>query len=197
MSNDPRWAHYLAERGKDGAYTGVDPVELDTILDDVIEVIADDDRVALEDIVGHEYNLTPVEIASMSVAELKNWAGIEDDDTRQLLLDNVNDWFNHRFTAQELAELSNEELQKLLDMSDVEAETFVDGIWDRNHVFDAADEAQANPRVELEEDVYAEYDDLTRPEIAKMSDRELELLMEAAANYRKVKWPAVNPTEVR
>lgn len=181
--------------------------ELDAVLDDIEEALKDSpyvlNRSELESLVVHDHpGYTPAEIESMDLAELRELAGITDADYRVGLIQEVQREFGeNRYSQAELDLLSTTELEVLLTMSTADADELVDSIWLQTYGDEAQTYAQeiGKYRLTLEEDVYAEYPDLTYHEIGKMTEGELEILMDAAAKLRAAqnKGPDTAPLDVR
>ena len=151
------------------------------------------DRSDLELIVAHENpGLAPEDITGLDMADLRELAGITAADWRDRLLAQVRQDFGAgRYSEVELDLLTNEDLEYLLTIERTDdADAFVEAIYDDAYGRGASDEAQQNLpvsqyRIELEDEVYAAYDDLSRVQIESMPDGDLEVLLNAALKLQK------------
>lgn len=215
IDGDPRWAAYLSARyGKSGKKVladrdlkpgqwpsqGLNVVSespngtpVDDLLNDIEDALGSGhslDRADMELIAAHENpGLTPEDISSMDIVDLRELAGITAADWREQLLRRVADDFGEsRYSEAELGLLTNEDLEYLLTVERTDdADAYVEAIFDEVYGPGAADEANlpvSQARITLEEDVYAAYDDLSRVEIERMPDSTLETLLDAANRMR-------------
>ncbi len=190
------WQDYLAKREKKGAYLGVERQEDD--LEELREAVREDAPL-----------LSDIEIAALSVEELRQIVDEiaqekedeEENQTREFLLANVDDWFQGSFSNDDLDLLDNDELGELLNMTDAAATDFVnekwaalDAAWDeREGAEEQGDEAQVETqlshkaRTDLENEVYARYPDLTIETIEGRSDYELNTLLRASISLEQRK----------
>lgn len=204
FQDDPAWKTYFAARDAAGAYSGVDTSAADQVadaLDEVVGEIGAGDYTAmrqdLEDIVGHaDPNLTPGQIAMMTITELREEAGVIGDATEDyrdaLLVEIYRQFGEERYTRGELNACGLDDLEYLLDQNTTDADAFIDSLDVPIEAEIVDDEAQADlseahiaskdPRITLEDDVYASYEDLTWREIEDMDIVVLQRLFDTAAN---------------
>lgn len=199
LESDPRWGAYFAARDKSGAYTGVDrtiiPVTDDDLVDEINALLDDEyeengytiSRATLKAMVAATYKYSSAELDDMEDIELRELAGITDDEHRNALYDAIKDHFNHKFFDDELANLNTDQLESLLELEGPDAEQLVDDMWyavrghGDEHYFTSPlpTNLAEQYRLDLENEVYAAYDDVSEADVKAYKLETLEFLADA------------------
>jgi hypothetical protein len=169
ITDDPRWLAYFAKREAKGAYTGIDPEDVETTedteelynetLDEVLAVGYTPDRADLEFIVAHDNpDFTPQDIESMTDYELMELSGF--------------------WTPDEIQEMEDRKDESSVDLDDPKLPLDVEEVPEA-HI------KAKNYRLNIEDEVWARYEDLTMEDIQQMDLLVLEELMVRADNTDK------------
>lgn len=164
IADDPAWRSYFEARGNKGAYLAPEIIEGEVTDEELNEILARVDhlndgyslyRADLEEMVRHDFpGYSDKELADMSLDDLRENAGITNNSFGKQ--DRVD--YESVYLDEQVPLFSNEQL----------------GLPE-NRVLDL-DERRAlvEYRLDMEEDVYASYGDLTNLEVQNMSFEELE-----------------------
>lgn len=207
---DPAWGHYLAQRyGAPGKVNKPDSwpraalnvvsespneerLDLRDALDEVIDVLDAPTalyRQDLEDIVAHAHpDWTPVRIADMSMSQLRHEVGIEDDDYRMMIYDQIANLFGSHANDDELDYLDLDEVEEMLDMTKEEIDFKLDqayyarqqkvtkSAWMSEQASEEMSEEEfqrRRARIDLE-DLVLNLTEYTLPELEVMDSQELQ-----------------------
>lgn len=177
ISSDPAWQKYFAAREAKAAYLpGTEPVDADEqeLADILAQIDADAGsdgyslyRADLEAMVRHDYpGYSDEDLADMSIEDLRENAGITGAWSAQ-----ERTAYDSRYMDEDVPLFSDEQL----GLEDESPYEFTEG-QRRNRV---------TYRLDLEDDVYSEFPDLSILEIQNMDLTELELLMDTADAARR------------
>lgn len=194
IEDDSAWAVYFGRREVAGAYLCEPEIEYEEYATAGYSLTRRD----MEDIVAHQDPLlTPEDIAHIPDADLRELAGITAEDHRDSLYQDIDDRFGGRYHEGELDPLALCEVEKVLTMTQEEADAFLDAKFYDVDLSDTATpaerQARIDARLDLEDEVYAQTD-FTKHEIREMDVEVLRQKLDEAVGAITVDFTELPPS---